>query len=119
MVALPRDILLVCILVLSSSASFGLGVLAGRDLQGEGSERGFTIEQIPLTASSLEVSQKPAPPAPISVGGQVVASKNGTKYFLPWCGGASQIKEENKIWFADNEAAEKAGYTPAGNCKGL
>lgn len=48
-----------------------------------------------------------------------VASKNGTKYHLPWCGSAKQIKEENKIWFATKEEAEKAGYTPAANCKGI
>lgn len=48
-----------------------------------------------------------------------VASKSGTKYHLPWCGGAKKIKEENKIWFATKEDAEKAGYTPAANCKGI
>jgi len=48
-----------------------------------------------------------------------VASKNGTKYHLPWCGSAKQIKEENKIWFATKEDAERAGYTPASNCKGI
>ena len=48
-----------------------------------------------------------------------VASKSGTKYHYPWCPGALNIKEENKIWFSTNEEAEKAGYTPASNCKGL
>lgn len=51
--------------------------------------------------------------------GAYVASKSGTKYHLPWCGGAKRIKEENKIWFATKEDAEKAGYTPAANCKGI
>ena len=57
--------------------------------------------------------------ASIKTGGAVVASKSGTKYHLPWCSGASTIKEENKIWFDSYEEARKAGYTPAGNCKGL
>lgn len=48
-----------------------------------------------------------------------VASKNGTKYHLPWCSGAKRIKEENKVWFATKEEAEAAGYTPAANCKGI
>jgi len=48
-----------------------------------------------------------------------VASKNGTKYHYPWCPGAQSIKEENKIWFSTKEEAEKAGYQPASNCKGL
>ncbi|QQR65143.1 hypothetical protein IPH92_00995 [Candidatus Kaiserbacteria bacterium] len=48
-----------------------------------------------------------------------VASKSGTKYHLPWCPGAKQIKDENKVWFATKTDAEKAGYTPAANCKGI
>ena len=51
--------------------------------------------------------------------GSVVGSINGTKYHLPECPGATQIKEENKIWFPSAEDAQKAGYTPASNCKGL
>ena len=51
--------------------------------------------------------------------GAYVASKNGTKYHLPWCAGAKSIKEENKIWFNSKEAAEAAGYAPAANCKGI
>ncbi len=48
-----------------------------------------------------------------------VASKSGTKYHLPWCPGAKQIKEENKVWFTTKSDAEKAGYSPASNCKGI
>ena len=48
-----------------------------------------------------------------------VASKNGTKYYFPWCEGTNKIKEENKVWFASKEEAEKKGYEPARNCKGL
>lgn len=48
-----------------------------------------------------------------------VGSKNGTKYHLPWCGSASQIKEENKVFFSSKAKAEEAGYTPASNCKGI
>lgn len=51
--------------------------------------------------------------------GLYVASKNGTKYHLPTCSGAKRIKEENKIWFDSKQEAEKAGYSPAKNCKGI
>ena len=50
---------------------------------------------------------------------QVVASKNGTKYHLPWCPGAKQIKDENKITFISAEEARVQGYTPAANCPEL
>lgn len=51
--------------------------------------------------------------------GSVVASKKGTKYHLPSCPGAKTIAGGNKIIFPSAEAAKKAGYTPAKNCKGL
>ena len=51
--------------------------------------------------------------------GLVAASRNGKRYYYPWCGGLSRIKETNKIWFQTREAAEKAGYTIASGCEGL
>jgi methylphosphotriester-DNA--protein-cysteine methyltransferase len=49
----------------------------------------------------------------------VVASKSGTKYHLPTCPGAKQIKSTNLITFNSKQEAEAAGYTPASNCPGL
>jgi hypothetical protein len=51
--------------------------------------------------------------------GRVVASKNGTKYYLPDCAGASRISDANKVWFVSADVAVKAGYELAANCKGL
>ena len=51
--------------------------------------------------------------------GEVVASKNGKKYYFPWCGTVKRIKPENQIKFDSIEEALKAGFTPAANCKGL
>lgn len=73
-------------------------------------------------ASAKATSSPTTQASPQAVGaeqGKYVASKSGTKYHLPWCAGAKQIKEENKVWFASKEEAEKAGYTPAANCKGI
>lgn len=137
---IPRDALLIAILVLASVGSFGIGVLAGRE-SGEGKgDDGFWIEKLgqEVTSSAataeatesaiIEVSQK-APsakaspsvkkPPPPATGGQYVASKTGTKYYLPWCGSVKRIKEENKVWFATKAEAEAAGYGPAKNCKGI
>ena len=58
-------------------------------------------------------------PEPLPKGGQVTASRYGKKYYAPWCGGANRISPRNKIWFKDENTAKQAGYTPAGNCKGL
>lgn len=46
----------------------------------------------------------------------VVASKNGTRYYYPWCGGVQRIKEHNKIWFKTKEAAQAVGLTLAAGC---
>jgi hypothetical protein len=57
--------------------------------------------------------------ATISAGGGVVGSKSGHTYYLPWCGMVNHIKESNKVFFKNREAADAAHYTPAKNCKGL
>src|SRR3989344_587822 len=99
---IPRDVLILAILVGASSASFGLGYLAGRDA-GQGSV-GSDNGSIMVVSSST---------------GRFVASKSGTKYYLPSCAAADRIAEENKIWFVSADAAAVAGYAPASNCKGL
>ncbi len=50
--------------------------------------------------------------------GEVVASKNGTVYYLPWCSAVSRIKPENLVRFASSEAAVRQGYKPSTACKG-
>ena len=98
----PRDLLIVAILLLSCSASFGLGFLAG---QGAGQGSPLSITQAPDLATFTD--------------GQVVGSKGGAKYYLPWCSGAARISAANLVTFASAEAAREMGYTPAANCKGL
>ncbi len=115
----PRDVLVVAIVVLSASAAFGLGYLTGKDA-GRGS--GISVTQMPLTDSlpaAAGATSEVSPPALLPAGGQYVASKTGTRYYLPWCGGARTIKDENKIWFDSKAQAEAAGYAPAANCKGI
>lgn len=102
----PRDMLIIGVLMLACSASFGLGYLTGRD------------EQKPVT---IQVEDLPAAEtgATAEAIGAVVASKNGTKYYLPDCAGADRISPANKVSFASVAAARAAGYTPAANCKGI
>ena len=98
----PRDIFVVGVVFLASSLSFGLGLLAGMDA-GEGSSN-----PLEMCAASLAEGVR-----------QVVASKNGTKYYLPECAGAERIAEANKVWFVSPSAATEAGYAPAANCEGM
>ncbi len=46
-----------------------------------------------------------------------VASKNGKLYYSISCALSSRIKEENKIWFASKEDAEKYGLSLSSSCK--
>ena len=93
------------VIILVSLASFGLGRLSAFSE----ARPAVSVRQ---AASAGEVRE-------MTVGGAVVASRSGSSYHFPWCAGAQSIKEGNKVWFKDEEAARKAGYTPAKNCAGL
>ncbi|HYE23103.1 MAG TPA: Ada metal-binding domain-containing protein [Candidatus Paceibacterota bacterium] len=121
---IPTDALIVAVIFLTATLSFGLGVLAGKDM--ETAERpGIWIEERPVEAADLSaaaqgvIGEGEDDVDPIVQGGQYVASKSGEAYYLPWCGGVSRIKEENRVWFDSKEEAEAKGYRPAKNCKGI
>lgn len=109
-----KDLILAAVIILVALISFGLGRLSKIRER----KTPITIENLlpnqNMGSTSAESAVQSTAPA-----GQVVASKNGTKYHYPWCAGAQSIKEENKIYFSSIEEARKAGYTPASNCKGL
>lgn len=48
---------------------------------------------------------------------EVVASKNGTRYYYPHCPGIERINDENKVTFTSVATAEAAGYTLALQCE--
>lgn len=124
---LPPHTAIVLILVLSSTASFGLGVLAGRDMAAPGrlvpvSGRGEGFQILDQSGAKVAPGLLPAAAAApiLGVPGQgYVASKSGTKYYLPTCSGVGRIKEENKVWYATKADAEAAGLTPAAACPGI
>ncbi len=111
------DVVLILIILSTAILSFLLG--RASVMQKESSIQNFTesnpkyqvIESKPSVLTSTSTANHENT--------QYVASKSGTKYHLPWCAGAKQIKEENKIFFNSKDEAERAGYTPAGNCKGI
>ncbi|MBI2108586.1 MAG: hypothetical protein HYT93_00190 [Parcubacteria group bacterium] len=107
-----REFLIALLILLVGFGSFGLGRLSAL----ENNKTPVFIEYEEKENGRLEAAAGLSD----TVGDKkFVASKNGTKYHHPWCAGAQRISEENKIWFASKEDAEKAGYTPAANCKGL
>ncbi len=113
-----NDLILTVVIILVALISFGLGRLS----KIRENKKSITIENISGNISGSQTGDSNAnigEKIPASTAGGYVASKSGMKYHYPWCPGALNIKEENKIWFSTKEEAEKAGYSPAGNCKGL
>ncbi len=100
-----RDKGLFIAVFLAILASFGLGRLSAL----EASKQPISIRQAASAAAAVRME----------LGGQYVASRGGSVYYFPWCGGAGAIDSQNQIWFKSEEAARRAGYSPAKNCKGL
>lgn len=99
------------LLLLVAIGSFGLGKQAHLTTnQAAVSEAIETTVPQPLVPNR-EVSSPEASGAVV-----VVGSRSGSRYHLPSCPGAKQIKESNLVTFNTVAAAEAAGYTPAANC---
>ena len=92
---IPRDALVLSVLLLASLASFGLGYLAGQE-SGQGS---ISVE-MPTSSAS----------------GAFVASISGTRYYPVSCAGAARISDTNKVYFSSAADAEAAGYQRASGC---
>ncbi len=132
------DILLSLIIIIVGSVSFLLGRLSVSEKTTKIHQTANLIEsQITVATSTtsptvptpnqnilnIQSSPQVVPTQPqkpvVNIDGNYVASKSGTKYHLPWCSGAKRITDANKVWFKTKEEAEKAGYQPAANCKGI
>ena len=112
-----KELYLATVIILVAIISFGLGRLS--KIREE--KTPITIENIKAdavsTSSTININ---ANKAVTNKNDKIfVASKNGKKYYYAWCESAKIIKEQNRVWFSTKEDAEKAGYEPASNCKGL
>lgn len=113
-----KNTLSVIILILVAISSFGLGkISANREkrtpiilgaFETQKTSQISNITPVPTSKKAVETMTD-----------TVVASKNGKSYYFASCAGAKRILDENKITFSSKIEAEKAGYKPAQNCKGL
>ena len=120
---LPRKALLdawlaPAIVLLVGIGAFGLGRLSAAPTQ-----ESLKIYAPKETSQSQRTLAEPAATAAkapaAAVPHNIVASKNGTKYYLPTCAGVKKILEANRVWFATVAQAQSAGYTAAAACAGL
>ncbi len=127
--------LLAGIIILSSTASFGLGRLSGSAggqtpiiiERGAGNTADFPLETsqnssvksesvTTLKTQSASIGNTGAPTQNPQTGA-FFASKNGTKYYPVGCKSGNRIAEKNKIFFATAAQAELLGLTKASGCK--
>lgn len=95
----------VALVLVLALASFGLGRLSALE-----------AVQPPLAIRTTAAGTEPSQ---LALGGLVVASRQGSAYYFPWCTGAMRLAVANQIWFASEQDARRAGYTPAKACQGL
>jgi len=93
--------------ILACLLSYGLGRLSK-----------IESSRLPVTITAVDASSSIQMVTAVAVTAdrQIVASKKGTKYYYPWCGGVKNIKAENRITFDSEAAAKTAGYSIAANC---
>ncbi len=112
-----NELYLTAIIILTAVISFGLGRLSK-----------IREEKTPITIENVKENAEASESKPLStsnVDNEIktdkifVASRDGKKYYYIWCESANVIKEQNRVWFSTKAEAQKAGYQPAANCKGL
>ena len=111
-----KDLFLTAVIILVATISFGLGRLS--KIREE--KTPITIENA-ITSTEIIANTTNSQRATLTVDANkiFVASRNGKKYYYAWCESANVIKEQNRVWFSTADEAEKSGYEPAANCKGL
>lgn len=101
-----NDLFIVLVLILVAIIGFALGRISAIKYSSQ-----YKINASSVDMPNLETLNQPA--------SAFVGSKEGSVYHLISCPGAKSIKQENKIFFGDEEEAKRAGYRPAANCPGL
>ena len=72
-----------------------------------------------LSPTSPSINSGPSAkttPKPLDLRVVVSKASDSRKYHYSWCGSWKRITAKNQLWFENEEAAIKAGYTLAGNC---
>lgn len=98
-----KSIALVSIIVLSCTASFGLGRLS----VAEQARANDDVEIIVPKLGALGIDESNY---------KYLASKSGTRYYPIGCKSANRIKDENKVYFNTLEEAQEGGLTLASGC---
>ncbi len=109
-----KDILTVIIVILVGLSSFELGRLSQNSNSGDINIEYPTKDE--SQAGSVILS-KNSTPIQNSADKIFFASNRGTKYYSLGCSAGKDIKQENRVYFATGEEAQKAGYELSNSCR--
>ncbi len=112
-----KDLLTIFIVILVGIGSFELGRLSKKS-EPSGLKIEYTDKnnnQVASVISASEFVNTVQNSNPMTK--TFFASSRGTKYYTISCSAGKTIKQENRIYFATGEEAERAGYTLSSGCK--
>ena len=109
-----RDVLIVLIIILVGTGSFGLGRLSKGSTN---SSNGLKIEYSGIEPEGNQQNQANVVSAVKPSEKAFFASKRGSKYYPAGCPAGANLKPENRVYFSTNTAAEDAGYELSSSCK--
>lgn len=115
-----KDILVVIIVILVGLGSFELGRLS-KENQPQGIKIQYpdTNQDRGIIQAANTILGSTSLPAANNVNSSeknFFASSRGSKYYTISCTAGKTIKQENRVWFATGEEAERAGYTLSSSC---
>lgn len=120
-----KDILTVIIVVLVGLGSFELGRLSkengnsGIKIKYPDQQKASAFSVIKSSSSLLQNTQISSDAIQTSNlnGKNFFASNRGSKYYTLGCSAGKTIKQENRVYFATGEEAQRAGYTLSSSCQ--
>ena|SRR3989344_2511299 len=114
-----RKLFLALVITLTALLSFGLGrlsIVGDREPIRIEYDTAISNDEFLISNQTPNTKSQTASAINAVSSGEVVTSKNGSKYHYPDCPGAKQIKAENRLVFPSAAAAQAAGYALAANC---
>jgi len=120
-----NDIILIIGVILISLISFGAGCLYEANFPSPAKLDISDVSQIEKLTTQLPNKKKSETEKDLqeqkseALQIQIIGNKNSKVYHYPWCSGAKNMREENKVFFNSIKEAQEAGFRPAGNCPGL
>jgi hypothetical protein len=97
--------------------------LAQFEAEARAAKRGLWADAHPVPPWQWRKGNRQAAPTPEpvasampSISGPIIGNQKSKVYHWPGCPDYDKVSGKNRVVFVSREAAEQAGYQPAGNC---